>query len=86
MSLVNWFMIVVLPGGWLLVAAYNLYAKFIRKSSYDTEEINYLLSDVVMYRKGRKHRPYVGSCIRLTTDIARVKLCEDGSLTREFYA
>ena len=84
MSLANWFIVVVMPGGWAIIGAYKLYTMFIRKSSYDTKEINYLLSDVVMYKKGRKHRPYVGSFINLTDDVASVKVDENG-LSREFY-
>jgi hypothetical protein len=84
MHLANWFIIVLMPGGWLLVAMYKVYTMFIQKRTHDTSEINYLLSNVVMYRKGLRHKPYVGSFIKLTDDISYVKVCEDGSLTREF--
>lgn len=84
MHIFNWFIIIVMPGGWLIFGVYKLYTMFIRKSSYDTREINYLLSNAVMYKKGRKHRPYVGSFISLTDDIASVKVDENG-LSREFY-
>lgn len=63
MHLFNWFIIVVMPGGWILAGMYKLYTMFIQKRSYDVNEINYQLSNYVMYKYGRNHKPYVGSFI-----------------------
>jgi len=85
MHILTWFMVVIMPGGWVLFGLYKLYAMFIQKRAYDTQDFNDMLSNLVMYRKGSRHKPYVGSYIKLTPDISRVTVLEDGSLTREFY-
>jgi hypothetical protein len=84
MSLVNWFIIVVMPGGWILVGLYKLYTMFIQRRSHDVSEINAQLSTYVMYKHGKRNRPYVGSFITLTDDTSRVIVLKDGSLDREF--
>jgi len=84
MSLANWFMIVVLPGGWLIVGLIQIYKRFIQKRSHDTFEINYQISDYIMYKHGKRNKPYVGSFIRLTDDVGRVTVDSKGELSREF--
>lgn len=84
MHILTWFMIAIMPGGWILFGVYKLYTMFIQKRSYDTQDFNDMLSNLVMYRKGHRHKPYVGSFICLTPDVARVIVLKDGSLTREF--
>jgi hypothetical protein len=84
MSLVNWFMVVVLPGGWLIVGLIECYKRFIRRSSHDTSEINFLISNYVMYKNGKRNSPYVGSFIKLTDDVARVSVDSEGNLSRDF--
>lgn len=84
MSLANWFIVVVMPGGWVMVGLIKLYKTFIEKRSHDVNEINYQLSNYIMYKHGKKHRPYVGSYIKLTDDISRVIVDSEGNLGREF--
>lgn len=84
MSLANWFIIVVMPGGWILVGLYKVYTMFIQKRSHDTTEINYQLMRYIEYKHGKRHRPYVGTQIKLTDDISRVMVDSEGNLSREF--
>lgn len=84
MSLANWFMLVIMPGGWLIVGLIQVYKRFIQKRSHDTSEINYQISDYIMYKHGKRNKPYVGSFIKLTSDVSRVMVDSEGNLTREF--
>ena len=84
MHILTWFMIAIMPGGWIIVGIYKLYKMFIQKRSYDLNEIDYQLSNYIMYKYGKRNRPYVGSYIKLTDDISRVIVDREGNLGREF--
>lgn len=84
MNYISMFVMVVMPGGWIMVGLYKLYTMFIQKRSYDTTEINYQLMRYIEYKHGKRHRPYVGTPINLTDDISRVMVDSEGNLSREF--
>lgn len=84
MNFVSLIIIAFLPGGWIIFGVYKLYTLFIQKRSYDTKEIEYALSDIIMLHKGKRHKPYVGSFISLTDDISYVINDDSGNNQRRF--
>lgn len=83
-NIINFFMVAFVPGGGIVYCAVWTYNRFFKRSSHDTTEINYMLSNVVLLRHGKRNKGYAGSYTKLTDDISCVKVTKQGELYRQF--